>query len=193
MNEAQRRDQFLSLVRNRMDPALRGADYDRCFNSVRAERPDLLDNRSAPTLAIANSFDPSQPRDEQGQWTSNYAEITGGHPSSFGPTAREKIVSSSIDGPATLEYVLKTDQHAGGTAVDFARGIGVKTDDLGPLIGKQGNKTEAQTEFTKRLRAKVLEKIKDGSIEEELTGHWHPDRVNQDSPIFRQVRKGRAV
>jgi hypothetical protein len=69
MNEAQRRDQFLSLVRNRMDPALRGADYDRCFNSVRAERPDLLDNRAAPTLAIANSFDPSQPRDEQGQWT----------------------------------------------------------------------------------------------------------------------------
>ena len=71
MNEAQRRDQFLSLVRNRMDPALRGADYDRCFNSVRAERPDLLDNRAAPTLAIANSFDPSQPRDDQGQWTTS--------------------------------------------------------------------------------------------------------------------------
>jgi len=75
VNETQRRDQFLSLIRNRMDPALRGADYDRCFNSVRVERPDLLDNRAAPTLAIANSFDPSQPRDEQGQWT---AEGGGG-------------------------------------------------------------------------------------------------------------------
>jgi hypothetical protein len=69
MNEAQRRNEFLNLVRNRMDPALRGADYDRCFNAVRAERPDLLDNRAAPTLAIANSFDPSQPRDENGRWT----------------------------------------------------------------------------------------------------------------------------
>lgn len=68
MNETQRRTEFLSLVRNRMDPALRGTDYDRCFNSVRAERPDLLDNRAEPTLAIANSFDPSQPRDEQGRW-----------------------------------------------------------------------------------------------------------------------------
>jgi hypothetical protein len=68
VNEAQRRDEFLTLVRNRMDPALRGADYDRHFNAVRAERPDLLDNRAAPTLAIANSFDPNQPRDELGRW-----------------------------------------------------------------------------------------------------------------------------
>jgi hypothetical protein len=69
MNEAQRRNEFLALVRNRMVPALRGADYDLHFSAVRAERPDLLDNRAAPTLALANNFDPSQPRDESGRWT----------------------------------------------------------------------------------------------------------------------------
>jgi hypothetical protein len=73
MNETQRRDEFLSLVRNRMDPALRGADYAKHFEAVRAERPDLLDNRAAPVAAVAaagNEFDASQPRDEQGRWTS---------------------------------------------------------------------------------------------------------------------------
>ena len=29
----------------------------------------MLDNRADPVLAIANSFDPSQPRDDQGRWT----------------------------------------------------------------------------------------------------------------------------
>ena len=92
MNEAQRRDQFLSLVRNRMDPALRGADYDRCFNSVRAERPDLLDNRAAPMLAIANSFDPSQPRDEDGKWTTS-----GGATVSTRALGRERRIDTVED------------------------------------------------------------------------------------------------
>jgi len=78
MNEAQRRDQFLSLVRNRMDPALRGADYDRHFNAVRNERPDLLDNRAAPVAALANAANSD---DGDGHWVTidgNHVFIEGG-------------------------------------------------------------------------------------------------------------------
>ncbi len=108
MNEAQRRDQFLSLVRNRMNPALRGADYDRCFNSVRAERPDLLDNRAAPTLAIANSFDPSQPRDEYGKWVDE-GGLTGSEKQvAWAKEIRKKAVADYLSGKERNQKYLDT-------------------------------------------------------------------------------------
>ena len=64
MNEKQRRAEFLRLVHNRMNPELKGADYTDQFNLLRHQRPDLLGES-----VVANSFDASQPRDENGRWS----------------------------------------------------------------------------------------------------------------------------